>query len=694
MKPSINNFLNQFRFQKQLFILILLLIVGLITLEYPAVSEDAVSSEGNQYLFNAGVRSYHQGDYLISIEIFQEILQSDPENDEVRLNLVQVLKETGRYSEAINQLTYLADKYPSEPGYRVALMETAYLGGRPELTLELANRAESDPEALFWLGLAYMDLKQYDAAENFLKQSLRQQSFNPMVYYFLGQVSLQTGRYEQAETCFKKATTQDHNLTICFYPLIQTYLAQKKYQSAYNLLLKAEGALPWNQSVAVALREFNAARPEFDAKRRAATAERRKISTPPTVETIASEREAIPEVRIGLMEKIRQVHLKTGSEFWIAERNGSKAISGKANTVLSVRQNGASIEVRAENGRLLIRSSKPLLLSYRAPEATTIIFDAQHGKGYFFAGRQDRAYRGSLEMLNFAKGLTIVNRVNVEEYLYAVVPSEVPSSWPRAVLEAQAIAARTYTFANLGRFKSRGFDLLPTVASQVYNGVLSETKSVTEAVDSTRGLILTYQSKPIGAFYYDNCGGYTESSQNVWGFPQPYLQAVPDKLSSPRYGLMAPAELYTWLKSRPEAYSNHPKYSNRSAYRWSHWITREEIEARLKLSDTVGRILSLTVVERSISGRAAKVLIEGDKGEKILKGDAIRSLGGLRSNLFVVQPKLGVAGLPESFVFTGGGWGHGVGMAQSGAAGMAAAGYSFDQILAHYYQGAELTMKY
>jgi SpoIID/LytB domain protein len=157
---------------------------------------------------------------------------------------------------------------------------------------------------------------------------------------------------------------------------------------------------------------------------------------------------------------------------------------------------------------------------------------------------------------------------------------------------------------------------------------------------------------------------------------------------------MAPAELYTWLKSRPEAYSNHPKYSNRSAYRWSHWITREEIEARLKLSDTVGRILSLTVVERSISGRAAKVLIEGDKGEKILKGDAIRSLGGLRSNLFVVQPKLGVAGLPESFVFTGGGWGHGVGMAQSGAAGMAAAGYSFDQILAHYYQGAELTMKY
>ncbi|MGE5605625.1 MAG: SpoIID/LytB domain-containing protein, partial [Bacteroidota bacterium] len=646
------------------------------------------------HLFETGVTSYYQGDYQRSVEIFQEIVQSDPENDAVRLNLAQVLKEAGRYQEAIRNLTYLADKHPAESGYRMALMEAAYHGGQPELTLKLAEETELGPEALFWLGLAYMDLNQYDQAENLLQQSLNRENFNPMTYYFLGQVSLKTGRYEQAETCFKKAIAQDQNLTICFYPLVQSYLAQEKYQSAYDLLLKAEGALPWNQTVAATLKEFNTTRPEFEAKRRSAAAERRRISTPPAVGTIPPERETIPEVRIGLMEKIRQAHLKTGGEFRIAERNGTKAVTGKAKTVLLVRQSGAETEVYAEDGRPLIRSSKPLLLSYRDPEATTIIFDAQHGQGYFFAGRQDRAYRGSLELLRFEQGLTIVNRINVEEYLYAVVPSEIPSSWPKAVLEAQAVAARTYTFANLGRFDERGFDLLPTVASQVYNGVQSETKSVTDAVNSTRGLILTYQSKPIGAFYYDNCGGYTESSQSVWGFSAPYLQAVPDKLLPPRDGLMAPADLYAWLKSRPEAHSNHPKYSNRSAYRWSHWITREEIEARLKLSATVGRILSLTVVERSISGRAAKVLIKGTAGEKILKGDAIRSLGGLRSNLFVVQPKLGVDGLPESFVFTGGGWGHGVGMAQSGAAGMAAAGYGFDQILAHYYQGTELTKKY
>lgn len=694
MKQTIKNLLNHFHYRSRLYLSALLFIAVLVALQYPAVSEDTAADEQSSHLFEVGVSSYHQGDYQKSIEAFKTILLSKPKDDTARLNLVQVLKETGDYETARSELTYLAAQYPAEARYRLALMEATYLGGRPELTLELAREPEADPEALFWLGLASMALKRYDEAENYLQQSLSQQSFNPMGYYFLGRVSLEKGLYEQAETCFKKATSQDHNLTICFYPLVQSYLAQEKYQSAYNLLLRAEGALPWNQTIAATLKEFNSTRPEFEAKRRTAVAERRRVATPPLVGTVALERESIPEVRIGLMEKISQVHLKTGSEFRITERNGSKSITGKANTVLLVRKVDNEIVVSAENGRTLIRSSKPLLLSYQEPEATTIIFDAQYGQGYFFAGRQDRTYRGKLELLRFSKGLTIVNQLNVEEYLYAVVPSEVPSSWPKAVLEAQAVAARTYTFANLGRFKARGFDLLPTVASQVYNGVQSETKSVTEAVDSTRGLILTYQSKPIGAFYYDNCGGYTESSQNVWGFPEPYLQAVPDKLLPPRDGLMAPADLYAWLKSRPEAHSNHPKYSNRSAYRWSHWVSREEIEARLKLSQTIGQIRSLSVVERSISGRVAKVLIKGTKGEKNLKGDAIRSLGGLRSNLFIVQPKLGADGLPEAFVFTGGGWGHGVGMAQSGAAGMAAAGYTFDQILAHYYQGTELTKKY
>ncbi len=692
MKLIIKKIFSRFQQQRQLFLTVQLFFIVLVTLHNPAISENNVSD--NQRLFDIGVSLYYQGDYQGSIQSFRSILQADPENDLARLNLAQLFKENGSYQEAIANLTYLADKYPDESTYRLALMEAAHLGGKPDLILKYARISEENPEALFWLGLSCIDSSNYDDAQMFLKKSLAQQNFNPMAYYFLGQVFLKKGLYEQAEESFNKAISQDYNLTICFYPLIQSYLAQEKYQSAYNLLVKAESALPWNQNISLELKNFNTTRPEYKIKQQADAAERRRISAPPTVKSIMEGRNQIPEVRIGLMEKIKQLYLKTGSEFQLAEGNGSKAITGKAKTVLLVRQNGTQTEVCDEDGLILIRSSKPLLLSYQDAEATTILFDAQHGQGYFWAGRQDRSYRGSLELLRFEQGLTVVNRVNVEEYLYAVVPSEVPSSWPKAVLEAQAVAARTYTFANMGRFEARGFDLLPTVASQVYNGVRSETKSVTEAVDSTRGLILTYESKPIGAFYYDNCGGYTESSQNVWGFAMPYLQAVPDKLLTVHKGFLAPADLYTWLKSRPEAYSNHPKYSARSAYRWTYWVSREEIETRLKLSESVGRILTMTVVERTISGRAFKVLIKGTNGEKLLKGDAIRSLGGLRSNLFIIQPKLGADGQPEYFLFTGGGWGHGVGMAQSGAAGMAVAGYSHAEILAHYYQGSKLTKKY
>lgn len=693
MKPKNKKLFVSLRHKRISFITILLLFI-LVTLQYPAISEKNVSDSQWQSLFDIGISMYYQGDYQGSLRVFREILRSDPENERVQINLAQILKEIGNYQEAIAYLSNLTAKFPDNNSYRLALMEAAHLGGEPDLVLKNARIRETDPEALYWLGLTSMESSNFDAALNFLKKSLAERNFNPMAYYFLGQLFLNKGQYEQAEENFKEAIAQDHNLTICFYPLIQSYLGQEKYQSAYNLLLKAESALPWNQTVAAELKNLVVAKPELEKKQRTAAIERRKILTPPKVTPITENRDFIPEIRIGLMEKIQQLYLKTGGKFRIAESNGPKVITGKANTVLWIRQSGLQTEVCDEEGTVIIRSSKPLLLSYQDPEATTIIFDAQHGQGYFWAGRQDRTYRGSLELLRFEQGLTVVNKVNVEEYLYAVVPSEVPSRWPRAVLEAQAVAARTYTFANLGRFKSRGFDLLPTVASQVYNGVQSETESVTEAVDSTRGIIMTYESKPIGAFYYDNCGGYTESSRNVWGFTASYLQAVPDKLLPERNGFLAPADLYTWLKSRPEAYSNHPKYSARSAYRWSVWIPREEIENRLKLSESVGRILSLTVVERTISGRAARVLIKGTNGEKLLNGDSIRSLGGLRSNLFIVQPKLGMDGLPEYFFFTGGGWGHGVGMAQSGAAGMAVAGYSYGEILAHYYKDAELTRKY
>ncbi|MDQ3749667.1 MAG: SpoIID/LytB domain-containing protein, partial [Acidobacteriota bacterium] len=137
-----------------------------------------------------------------------------------------------------------------------------------------------------------------------------------------------------------------------------------------------------------------------------------------------------------------------------------------------------------------------------------------------------KAYRGRIEVFVNSRGsLTVVNAVSIEDYLLGVVPNEL--SLPAIEAQkAQAIAARTYAIANIGQFGKQGFDLLPTVRSQVYRGFSSESKMGTQAVLETRGIVATYKGKPINAMYTSTCGGRTENSENIFEFNEPYLRGV------------------------------------------------------------------------------------------------------------------------------------------------------------------------
>ncbi len=137
-----------------------------------------------------------------------------------------------------------------------------------------------------------------------------------------------------------------------------------------------------------------------------------------------------------------------------------------------------------------------------------------------------KAYRGKLEVFVNARGsLTVVNVVPLEEYLLGVVPSELGLPQLEAQ-KAQAVAARTYAVANIGGYSNQGFDMVPTVWSQVYKGVSIETKMGTQAVQSTRGIVATYHGKPINALYTSTCGGRTENSENIFDKAEPYLRGV------------------------------------------------------------------------------------------------------------------------------------------------------------------------
>ena len=271
-----------------------------------------------------------------------------------------------------------------------------------------------------------------------------------------------------------------------------------------------------------------------------------------------------------------------------------------------------------------------------------------------------KLYRGSLEVKWRAPGLMVVNTLDLEEYLYGVVPKEAPAQWEMAALRAQAVVARTYALYKRARQANPDYDIAAHyVRDQHYEGYGAEHARTTRAVDDTQGLVLTCQGELIPAYYHAESAGYTENSEHVWSSANACLRAVKAPLN--------PASPYL---------------------QWSASVPLQDMRAALaKQGYAVGVIRSLEPVERSATGRIMQLKISHRAGETVLRGTDFRLALGpevIRSTRFTVQIRDGRA------FFSGQGWGHGVGLCQWCSQGMAELGYDYEAILTHYYQGAKL----
>jgi stage II sporulation protein D len=323
-------------------------------------------------------------------------------------------------------------------------------------------------------------------------------------------------------------------------------------------------------------------------------------------------------------------------------------------------------------------------------------------------------YRGIGEVGFNSKGtLAGINELPIEDYLYGVVPRELPPV-PYGEVEAQksqAVAARTYALSNLGKRSADGYDLLPTTSDQVYGGFAAEHPVSNQAVDETRGIVATYDGKLITAVFNSTSGGYSANNEDVWNSEAvPYLRGVPD------------AERGKALEHVPslEVFKNHSNSKSLRAaaegdyesdwskyHRWNFEWTSEEISNVLStyFKTEVGKVHEINVLQRSNSGRVLEIEFVTDAGNFYEKKDQVRwalkyinASGGqivLLSTLFFIEPVVN-SNTKEvtGFKAYGGGWGHGVGLSQTGAMGMAVKGYTFDEILKHYYQGIELVKNY
>lgn len=272
-----------------------------------------------------------------------------------------------------------------------------------------------------------------------------------------------------------------------------------------------------------------------------------------------------------------------------------------------------------------------------------------------------RPYRGSIEIASGKQGLLVINEVPIEAYLAGIINNEISSKWHEDVIKTQAVIARTYALFNRNKRSGSPWHVESSVMGQVYSGAAAEDQAAVKAVAATAGEVLMYDDEPALTVYHSNAGGMTESSRAVWSRDYPYLMPVESSFDA-----------------------GAPRFE------WDYTATAAGLGEELRRTGrSIGDPIELEVMETTSSGRVKALAIRDANGREIrLTGEELRSAVGysvIRSAMFTVERG------GEMFLFKGKGSGHGVGLSQWGAKGMAEKGYSYRQILLHFYPGTSLT---
>lgn len=359
------------------------------------------------------------------------------------------------------------------------------------------------------------------------------------------------------------------------------------------------------------------------------------------------------------------------------------------------------IEIADAAGNVLATAQD--LASATSPDkAPFLVKEVEHGRGYKSHGRQDRTFRGDLEfVVDRAGGLAVVNLVPMESYLRGIVASEIFAKAHPEALKAQAVTARGEVLAKLGtRHLTDPYLLCAEQHCQVYTGLSGETASTDAAVAATAGETLFAPSEKGGGLvdsvYSAVCGGHTEDNEAVWGgIPDPMLRGRSDLVEKHASfeGSITDKLVKDFVGADLPAYCSVSTFANAKKYRWERRFSRAEVD-KIASKFGVGKVQVLAAAKRGSSGRVTVLTIAGEEGATQVRGELnIRKLfANLNSALFTVEPP-GKAHLDE-WLFKGAGWGHGVGMCQVGAIGRAEQGQSYQEILRHYFNGAEIVRIY
>jgi stage II sporulation protein D len=312
---------------------------------------------------------------------------------------------------------------------------------------------------------------------------------------------------------------------------------------------------------------------------------------------------------------------------------------------------------------------------------------------------EGKRYRGELVVTVSQGALLVVNRLGVESYLRGVVPLEIGQrkAGEEAAVEAQAVAARSYTYIHMSEAGDRGFDMYGSIQDQAYGGVDAEKPMSDAAVASTRDMVIKYAGRIISTPYHSTCGGRTAATSEVWWrqSDQPYLRPVSDQIPGTSSYYCDPSPRFKWTATFDQAQlrASLEKYLGTVTAASEPPVNPPASAPRMSL----GRITGVRIEGRTASDRVSAVSIQTERGNYVVRGNDVRfvlrppSGGLLSSTYFTAETTSDGTGSIASLVIRGGGYGHGIGMCQWGAIGRARAGQDYRTILTTYYPGTTVS---
>lgn len=616
-----------------------------------------------------GNAHYYAGRPERAIASYQAALRREPSAADAWLNGAVVWGELGKPGMAANWYRRAAGLKPGSADARTAL-----------------------GEALLRAGDA-------DEARRYLDSALSLDPRSAHAWTALGRLELSQGSARAAAGALQRAVELRPELAVAQFYLGRARLAQGDERGA----LKAFGT-------AAADPYFTHAGSLADGLRK-----RLKAPPPPVSKSASGARPPaflpppagrVPRLRVGIRtgglgEPISWSGLTffCNAPFEITTAGGRRIVArGRAGGRWRIQSSAdGSLLLRPSGGRKATRVRGPLLIR-PSKGGWTFLRDTAFGRVPRLKGTA-RTLRGTVEVSRGprGRGLRIVNEVDLETYTHGVVAAEMPAKSPVEALKAQAILARThalYILKGRSRHRRGGYDLCDGQHCQVYYGVGGEAARARAVVEATRGRVVTLDGRVTQVLYASNCGGHTQSADDVHGWGEwPHLSGSPD--APPEAELpSSPWELRRWLRERPLAYCAPSGHVHAAHFRWSRAVPARELHRRLERALKVGRVSAILPLKRAPSGHLNSILVRGARGDRVVSSEmAIRGLFGIgsqRSALFVMDEQPGPDGRPAEYLFYGGGWGHGVGMCQSGAMGRAAAGEPYDRIVKAYYKGVEI----